>query len=126
MGVAHHRQGGRLMSDSRTAERARVIAQHYLTVWIDRDIRCGCGHDFPTISAWAEHVAQTLTPAIDEQTTDTYLLAVGSCIALIDATTHAAVTAETDHNSRIIQEWAGKVVTAMRYASAAITPGRRR
>lgn len=111
------------MSDTRTAERANTIAQHYLTVWIDRDIRCGCGHDFPTIAAWAEHLAQALTPAIDAQTTDTYLLAIGSCIAVIEATTHAAVAVETDHNSRVIREWADKVITAMRYATATITPG---
>lgn len=113
------------MSDCRTAEHARVIALHYLTVWVDRDIRCGCSRDFPTILAWAEHVAQALTPAIDEQTTDAYLLAVGGCIAVIEATTAVAVAVESDHNTRVIREWAGKVVTAMRYASANITPGGR-
>ena len=113
------------MSDTRTAERARIIALHYLTVWIDRDVRCGCGNDFPTIAAWGDHVAQALAPQIDEQVTDTYLLAVGSCIALIDATTAVAAAEESARNARIIREWAAKVTTAMRRASATITPGSR-
>ena len=75
--------------------------------------------------SWAEHVAQALAPAIDEQITDTYLLAVGSCIALIEATTALAVAEESDRNARIIGEWAAKITTAMRRASATITPGSR-
>lgn len=109
------------MSDPRTAERARTINKHYPLM--RGQVRCSCGANQPTILAWAEHVAQALTPAIDEQTTDTYLLAVGSCIAVIEATTAAAIGVETDHNTRVIREWAGKVVTAMRYATATITPG---
>lgn len=109
------------MSDTRTAERAHIIDKHY-PVMRGR-VACSCGANQPTVLAWAEHVAAALTPAIDEQTTDAYLLAVGSCIALIDSTTHAAVAVETDRNSRVIREWAAIVVTAMRYATATITPG---
>jgi len=113
------------MTDTRTAERARIIALHYLTVWIDRDVRCGCGNDFPTIATWSEHVAQALAPQIDEQITDTYLLAVGCCIALIDVAAAVTAAEESDRNARIIREWAAKVTTAMRRASATITPGSR-
>lgn len=110
------------MSDSRAAERARIINEHFPVVLRD-GICCGCcGIRAMRPADWAEHVAQALTPAIDEQTTDTYLLAVGGCIAVIEATTAAAVGVESDHNTRVIREWAGKVVTAMRYASAGITP----
>lgn len=112
------------MSDTRTAERAHTIGAHF-PVTLRSGVHCDpqCSNQAMTRSAWAEHVAQALTPSIDAQTTDTYMLAIGSCIAVIEATTHAAVAVETDHNSRVIREWADKVVTAMRYATATITPG---
>ena len=108
------------MTDSRTTERARIIERHLPVVL--RDGTLCCERRGLTREAWAEHVAQALAPAIDEQITDTYLLAVGSCIALIDATTALAVEQESDRNARIIAEWAAKITTAMRRASATITP----
>ena len=112
------------MTDSRTAERARIIEQHTYNDWyVDNSEQCSCGQ--MRAESWAEHVAQALAPAIDEQITDTYLLAVGSCIALIEATTALAVAEESDRNARIIGEWAAKITTAMRRASATITPGSR-
>ncbi len=112
------------MTDTRAAERARIIGQHFPLV-LDDGIHCAdyCRPRPPTRAAWAEHVAQALTPAIEEQVTDTYLLAVGSCIAVIEATTVAAVAEESYLNARVIAEWAGKVVWAMRYAAAGIAPG---
>lgn len=74
---------------------------------------------------FADAVIDEITPAINAQLTDTNLLAIGSCIAFIDATTAAALAAESEHNARVIAEWAGKVTTAMRRASAEITPGGR-
>lgn len=112
------------MSDTRTAERAHIIDRHYPLM--RGQIRCSCGAQLgPSIVTRSEHVAQALAPQIDEQITDTYLLAVGSCIALIDATTAVAAAEEPDRNARIIREWAAKITTAMRRASATITPGSR-
>lgn len=112
------------MSDPRTAERAAIIAQHF-PITLRSGVHCDpqCSNQAMTRSAWAEHIAQALNPGIDAQTTDTYLLAVGSCIAVIEATTAVAVAVESDCNARVIREWAAKVVTAMRYATATITPG---
>lgn len=64
------------MSDTRTAELAHIIDKHY-PVMRGRVV-CSCGANQPTVLAWAEHVAAALTPAIDEQTTDVYLLAVAA------------------------------------------------
>ena len=108
------------MTDSRTTERAHILDGHFPV--LRSPLLCHCGATPKTPLAWAEHVAQALAPAIDEQITDTYLLAVGSCIALIDATTALAVEQESDRNARIIAEWAAKITTAMRRASATITP----
>ena len=113
------------MSDTRTAERIGILDRHFPVVLRDGIVCDHCGHRALTRFDWAEHVAQALAPQLDEQITDTYLLAVGSCIALIDATTALAVAEESDRNARIIREWAAKVTTAMRRASATITPGSR-
>ena len=113
------------MTDSRTAERARIADDHMPIVLRDGIYCDHCDKRAMTRSEWAEHIAQALKPGIDEQITDTYLLAVGSCIALIEATTALAVAEESDRNARIIREWAAKVTTAMRRASATITPGSR-
>ena len=112
------------MTDTRTAERAATIACHYpVPSAVLGTILCSCSAaPGASVIEWAEHVAQALAPQIDEQITDTYLLAVGSCIALIEATTALAVAEESDRNARIIREWAAKVTTAMRRASATITP----
>ena len=113
------------MTDSRTAERARIADDHMPIVLRDGIYCDHCDKRAMTRSEWAEHLAQALTPNIDEQITDTYLLAVGACIALIEATTTLAAAEESDRNARIITEWAAKVTTAMRRASATITPGSR-
>lgn len=113
------------MSDTRTAERIGILDRHFPVVLRDGIVCDHCDKRAMTRSEWAEHLAQALTPNIDEQVTDTYLLGVGSCIALIDATTAVAAAEEPDRNARIIREWAAKVTTAMRRASATIAPGSR-
>lgn len=99
--------------------------------------RCECGKEGPIPTAgreedavWqinATHVADevmaVIEPAIATQATDTRLLAIGSCIAYIEHTTELAQTTETPRNARVIGEWAAKIVTAMRMASADITGG---
>jgi hypothetical protein len=60
---------------------------------------------------------------VTEAERDAYLLGIGRAIAFIEHTTELAQTTETPRNARVIGEWAAKIVTAMRMASADITGG---
>jgi len=108
------------MSDTLHDIIATIIDCHTYNEWH----MCSCGNigdSYPTHVA--DEVMAVIEPAIATQATDTRLLAIGSCIALIEHTTALAQQAETAYNAAVIAEWSNKITTAMRMASAHITGG---
>lgn len=113
------------MTDTLRDRIAAVIDRHTYNEWHVTDAeQCSCGGSGESYAAHAaDEVMAVAEPAIEAQVTDTRTLAYGSCIAYIEHTTTLAQAVESEHNARVIGEWAAKIVTAMRMASADITGG---
>lgn len=114
---------------------AAVQAQHHHWDYAG-SLTCACGEKFgqdpdsgweSAVQEWSIHVADAvvaeLRPDFDAQVTDSYLLGVGSCIALIEQVGALAAATQTDANVQVAAEWSARVVHAMRSASANIKPG---